>query len=142
MESSSEIQELALEYAFKKGMVNNHQSDLVKEGFFEGYKKAALKYTAELKKLSEKEQNQAIQKTEYKQIAYKLQGDLDTLKEQQLEIEDSKMENDIAFLYEMKSRAINAFDNHDVSDKEMLYTMIDDWIHDLRLKRAAAKTEA
>lgn len=78
----------------------------------------------------------------FKQAAYKLQGDIETLKEQQAEIEDSKMENDIAFLYEMKQRAINAFDKKDVSDKEMLYTMIDDWIHDLRLKRASAKTEA
>ena len=74
--------------------------------------------------------------------AYKLQGDIETLKEQQAEIEDSKIENDIAFLYEMKQRAINVFDKKDVSDKEMLYTMIDDWIHDLRLKRASAKTEA
>ena len=78
----------------------------------------------------------------FKQAAYKLQGDIETLKEQQAEIEDSKMENDISFLYEMKQRAINAFDKKDVSDKEMLYTMIDDWIHDLRLKRASAKTGA
>lgn len=130
-----EIQELALEYAFKKGMVRNHQSDLVKEGFFEGYKKAMLEYTTALKKLSEKEQNQALKVADYKQALYKLQDDFETFKEQEIEREDLQIENDIVFLYEMKKRARNAFDKKDISEKEMLYKMIEDWIDDLRNKR-------
>lgn len=90
----------------------------------------------------EKEQRAALKVVDYKQAIFKLQGDFEMLKDQEKEIEDSKIEKDLIFLHEMKQRAINAFDKRDISEKEMLFTMIDDWVHELRLKRASAKTGA
>jgi len=44
----------------------------------------------------------------------------------------SVAEKDFSFLKEMKSHAEKAFENNDVSSKEMLFTMIDDWMHELK----------
>lgn len=67
---------------------------------------------------------------DYKQALFSLKMDIEFDSDKQFE----KMQNDIKFLYEMKSRAINAFENRDVSDKEMLYKMIEDWIDELSRK--------
>jgi hypothetical protein len=61
---------------------------------------------------------------DYKQIAFKLQGDIEHLRWE-------NAQRDLAFLSEMKQRAIKAFDNRDVSEHEMLIKMIDDWTHEL-----------
>jgi len=81
--------------------------------------------------------NKLLEKTiferdDYKQIAFKQKDDLEN------KFED--LQNDIKFLYEMKQRAINAFDKKDASEQQYLYKMIDDWIH--QLSSASAKTEA
>lgn len=62
--------------------------------------------------------------TDYKQIAFKLQGDIEMLRWE-------NAQKDIAFLKEMKQHAKKAFDKKDVAAKEMLFTMIDDWLHEL-----------
>lgn len=57
----------------------------------------------------------------HKQVIFKLKTDL----------EFARWENavkDIAFLKEMRGRAENAFNGN---DKDMLFTLIDDWIHEL-----------
>lgn len=142
MKSLHELEELAKEYTFKNYRVQNHQTSLVEKAFIDGYDKAMRSYSIEIKALIEKEQRAALKVVDYKQAIFKLQGDFEMLKDQEKEIEDSKIEKDLIFLHEMKQRAINAFDKRDISEKEMLFTMIDDWVHELRLKRASAKTGA
>jgi hypothetical protein len=62
--------------------------------------------------------------TDYKQIAFKLQSDIDMLKWEYAQ-------RDLRFLKEMKQHAERAFYKRDLSAKDMLYTMIDDWIREL-----------
>ncbi len=64
---------------------------------------------------------------DYKQIAFKLQGDIDFLRWE-------KFDTDLKFLKEMKSHAVKAFKERDVSSQEMLMKMIDDWIGELEEK--------
>jgi hypothetical protein len=63
--------------------------------------------------------------TDYKQIAFKLQLDI-----QHLRWENSQ--RDISFLEEMKKR-LNAYrENKDTTQLEMVFTMIEDWIIELQ----------
>ena len=61
---------------------------------------------------------------DYRQIAFKLQGDIEFIRWE-------NAQRDLAFLIEMKQLAIKAFDNRDISEHQMLITMIDDWTHEL-----------
>lgn len=62
--------------------------------------------------------------TDYKQLAYKLQGDIEMRA-----WEDAQ--KNIPFLKEMKQRIEKFQNNKDVTEIEMVYNMIDDWILEL-----------
>ncbi len=62
--------------------------------------------------------------TDYKQLAFKLQAEIEMLKWE-------NAQKNINFLKEMKQCAKKSIEKKDVSSTEMLYTMIDDWIHEL-----------
>jgi hypothetical protein len=63
--------------------------------------------------------------TDYKQIAFKLQSDIEHLRWE-------NSQRDISFLKEMKKR-LNAYrENKDTTQLEMVFTMIEDWIIELQ----------
>lgn len=62
--------------------------------------------------------------TDYKQIAFKLQSDIEMIRWE-------NAQKDIAFLKEMKGYAEKAFYKNDVVSKEMLLQMINDWVNEL-----------
>jgi hypothetical protein len=63
--------------------------------------------------------------TDYKQIAFKLQSDIEHLRWE-------NSQRDISFLEEMKKR-LNAYrENKDTTQLEMVFTMIEDWIIELQ----------
>ncbi|MDP3561743.1 MAG: hypothetical protein Q8R83_06170 [Legionellaceae bacterium] len=62
--------------------------------------------------------------TDYKQLAYKLQGDIEMRA-----WEDAQ--KNIPFLKEMKQRIEKFQNNKDVTEIEMVYNMIDHWILEL-----------
>jgi hypothetical protein len=63
--------------------------------------------------------------TDYKQIAFKLQSDIEHLRWE-------NSQRDIYFLEEMKKR-LNAYrENKDTTQLEMVFTMIEDWIIELQ----------
>jgi len=64
--------------------------------------------------------------TDYKQLAYKLQGDIEMRS-----WEDAQ--KNIPFLKEMKQRIEKFQNNRDVTEIEMVYNMIDDWILELEM---------
>jgi hypothetical protein len=71
---------------------------------------------------------QQINESDYKQIAFKLQSDIDNKKWEY----STLCKKDIKFLKEMKAHAKKAFDQKDITSKEMLFTMIEDWIDELK----------
>jgi predicted DNA-binding protein len=62
--------------------------------------------------------------TDYKQIAFKLQSDIEQLKWEQAQ-------KDITFLKEMKERLEKWRDNNDWSERDMVFDMIEHWIDEL-----------
>lgn len=54
MKSQSEIQEIAHQYIFYKCPVSNHQSELMKQAFVDGYTKAMNEYFSLIKEYSDK----------------------------------------------------------------------------------------
>jgi hypothetical protein len=58
--------------------------------------------------------------TDYKQIAYKLQTDIESTKEK-----------DCSFLKEIREKLTRAFEKRDIAAREMALKMIDDWIDEL-----------
>ncbi len=61
---------------------------------------------------------------DYKQIAFKLQGDIEMLRW-------DLAQKDLIFLKEMRDHAKKAFEKNDVTAKDMLLKMIEDWIDEL-----------
>lgn len=59
-----------------------------------------------------------------KQVAFKLQGDVETARWE-------NAQKNIAFLKEMKGRLEKYHSKKDATEIEMVYTMIDDWVHEL-----------
>ena len=66
--------------------------------------------------------------TDYKQIAFKLQDDIEQLKW-------GMANKDIPFLKEIRKHAVTAFDKRDIASKEMMFKMIDDWIDELTVNQ-------
>lgn len=62
--------------------------------------------------------------TDYKQIAFKLQSDIEQLKWEQAQ-------KDIPFLKEIKARLTKYRDGKDVTQLEMVFNMLDHWIDEL-----------
>lgn len=62
--------------------------------------------------------------TDYKQIAFKLQSDIEHLKWEQAQ-------KDIPFLKEIKERLMKFRDKNDTTELEMVFNMIDHWIDEL-----------
>ncbi len=62
--------------------------------------------------------------TDYKQLAFKLQDDIKTLNWE-------RAQKDIPFLKEMKERIEKYQQSKDVTQIEMVFTMIDDWVAEL-----------
>lgn len=136
--TTTEIEQEAYNYTFKKYAVRNDVTDSVQKSFIDGATWARnlsnketnlliIKYKDEVFEFNKLLEKKIFEHEDYKQFVFKQKSDSEFK-------EWEKMQNDIKFLYEMKSRAANAFDNRDVSDKEMLYKMIEDWIDELSKK--------
>ena len=63
--------------------------------------------------------------TENKKIAFKLQSDIEQLKREQ-------SQKDMPFLIEIKERLVKYRDRKDVTQLEMVFNMLDDWIDELK----------
>lgn len=63
--------------------------------------------------------------TDYKQIAFKLQSDIEQLRREQ-------SQKDMPFLIEIKERLVEYRDRKDVTQLEMVFNMLDDWIDELK----------
>jgi hypothetical protein len=63
--------------------------------------------------------------TDYKQIAFKLQSDIEHLRWE-------SAQRDIPFLEEMKMRLLKYQNGNDVTELDFVLTMIDNWITELQ----------
>jgi len=98
--------------------------------------KAMQKYadqeTAELREELERVKKEYLMQDNYKQIAFKLQSDIDM----QIWFEADK---NIPFLKEMREKAVKGFDDGDIASIEYVLKMIDDWYKDIEMLIASAE---